>query len=83
MAVHQFSPPNSQPLRISPGAAKSKRYRQRRSAGDIVAPVAIPAICVETLLAVGALTEAEVDDRLALGEALRVIALDWAARRRL
>ncbi len=65
---------------LSPGAKKMRRYRHRQANNLLVAHAgSVPLGLVEKLLEAGYLSEAEADDRSALGEALTKLGVDWLA----
>jgi len=58
---------------LSPTATRSKRYRERRRAGIITAPVRVAPEVAEALVATGLLTEADMVDRAKIGESIEVL----------
>ncbi len=71
---------------LSPTAARSKRYRQRRREGVVIAPVQVAPEVVEALVTTGLITEAGTGNRAELGEAVEIflfalandaVEIDW------
>ncbi len=58
---------------LSPTAARSKRYRQRKREGIIIAPVQVAPEVVDALVTTGLLTEADTGNRAELGEAVEIL----------
>lgn len=71
---------------LSPVATRSRRYRERRRAGIIIAPVQVAPEVAEALVATGILAEADMGNRAEMGESIEillaaladdVIEIDW------
>ncbi len=58
---------------LSPIATRSRRYRERRRAGIITAPVRVAPEVAGALVATGLLTDADMGDRANLGESIEML----------